>query len=361
MPARLARRHALGAAELFGVVLLAALAAAALAAWHAAETDRQTALRHATTGVAFASWLKAAHRHAQENDLSVLLAAGGGVLTPAVLQASGAAPRGLPAAFTGATMRLGVFPDAQGVGLAFAVLEPDEAHAGPGIRAGVVEAGLTLIGETGLAAPPRHLGPIETVLGSPLDPGTLVITADTLPLNTDQLFRRPQPGRPWLNAMVADVDLESRDIVNGGVIGGLEAEASGAARVAGEANVTGAAEAAGVEAADLEAAHVEAGDTLTVTAGLTVGALAAGPFTAASATVTGHLQATDLDTGTLAAQDVALASARVTRAIDAGEITVGTLTGSPRLATTSITAAGGVYGPSLTVSGTLTVGSCDGC
>ena len=364
MLARIVARHRRASAELFGMLLLAAVAVAALTAWHADERARQVALDRATTGVVFASWLKATHRHAQENDLSPLLAAGGGVLTPAALAASGAAPQGLPTAFRAATMRLGVIPDANGVGLAFAVLEPDQDHAIPGIRAGIVEAGLTLIGETGheSASPPRHLTRIETVLGGPLATGSLVVTADTLPLNTDQLYRRPQPGRPWLNALATDVDLETHDIRRGGAIGGIEAETSGTARIAGEANVNGEAQAAGVEADELEAAHVEAARTLAVTAGLTVGTLRSGALAAASATMTGHLESRNLATTTLAAQDVAVAAAAsVTTAIDAGRTTFGTLSGSPRLTTASISAAGGVYGPSLTVSGRLTAGSCDGC
>ena len=361
--ARLAARRRRGAAELFGVLLLAAVAIAALTAWQADERSRQVALERATAGVTFAAWLKAAHRHAQERDLSVLLAAGGGVLTPTVLRASAAAPPGLPAAIRAATMRLGVIPDADGVATAFAVLEPDLEHTLAGIRAGIVEAGLTIIGETGHASapPPRHLAAIEAVLGGPLGPGVLVITADALPLNTDQLFRRPQPGRPWLNALATDVDLETRDILNGGDIGGIEAAAGGAVTVAGQTRVTGAAEAARMEADELETAHVEAASTLTVTAGLTVGTLASGALAAAEATITGHLEARNLETATLAAQDVALAGGAVTRTVGADRITVGTLGGAPRLATASIRAAGGVYGPSLTVRGTLNAGSCDGC
>lgn len=353
-----------GAAELMGVLLIAAVAAAALAVWHTGEIRHRVAVDRATAGAVFAAWMRATHRTAQTQDLSTALAAGGTTLTPARIRAFGAAPPGLPGSVRGATMTLGVIPDATGVGMAFAVLDPQGMQDLAGIRAGIVAAGITRIGETshhsGVAVP--HRAAIEAVLGAPLDPGTLVLTADTLPVSAHHLYRRPQPGRPWLNAMSADLSFSATDVLDVDALNAESAAAAGAV-TAPLATVGGSVAAATMGSDALDAAHVDAGDTLTTTAELMVGTFTAtGAVAGASATVTGHLETTGITAGTLATQDVAVGgTATVTSDVAAGEVVAGTLPSLPTLSTTSFTAAGGVYGPRLNVTGTLTVGSCDGC
>ena len=361
---RILARRRRGAAELMGVLLMAAVAAAALAAWHADEIRHRAAVERATAGAVLAAWMRAAHRTAQTQDLSTALAAGGRTLTPAEIRSAGAAPPGLPGNVRGATMSLGVIPDAAGVAMAFAVLDPAGREDLAGIRAGIVAAGITEIGETshhsGKAVP--HRAAIEAVVGTPLDPGTLVITADTLPVSAHHLYRRPQPGRPWLNVMAADLSFSAADVLAVDALTAESAAASGTV-TAPAATVDGSVAAAAMEAAALDAAHVDAGSTLTTTAELMVGTLTTtGAVSGASAAVTGHLETAGIASGALATQDVTVgSSATVTSGVAAAEVVAATLPSLPTLATTSITAAGGVYGPRLTVTGTLTVGSCDGC
>ena len=361
---RILSRRRRGAAELMGVLLIAAVAAAALAAWHADEIRHRASVERATAGAVFAAWMRAAHRTAQTQDLSTALAAGGTTLTPAEIRAFGAAPPGLPGNVRGATMTLGVIPDAAGVGTAFAVIDPAGGEDLAGIRAGIVAAGITEIGETshysGRAVP--HLSPIEAVLAAPLDPGTLVITADTLPVSAHHLYRRPQPGRPWLNVMAADLSFSAADVLAVDAFTAQSAATSGAV-TAPAATVGGSLTAATMEAAALDAAHVDARATLATTAELMVGTLTTtGAIAGASAAVTGHLETAGITAATLTTQDVAVgAAATIASGVAADEAVAATLPSLPTLSTTSITAAGGVYGPRLTVTGALTVGSCDGC
>ena len=345
---RILARRRRGAAELMGVLLIAAVAAAALAVWHADEIRHRTAVDRATAGAVFAAWMRAAHRAAQTQDLSTSLAAGGATLTPARIRAFVAAPLGLPGSVRGATMTLGVIPDAAGTGMAFAVLDPAGAQDLAGIRAGVVAAGITEIGETshhsGTAVP--HRAAIEAVLAAPLDPGTLVITADGLPVSAHHLYRRPQPGRPWLNTMSADLSFSAADVLAVDALTARSAAATGSV-TAPLATVDGSVAAATMESAALNAAHVDAGDTLAIAAELMVGTFtAAGTVAGASAAVTGHLETTGITTGALATQDVTVGgTATVASGVAADEMIAGTVASLPTLSTASITAAGGVYWP----------------
>ena len=358
------RRRREGGADLFAVVLLATVAIAALTGWYAGEIRRSAANQHLAIGSVFAAWLAAAHRATQENDFVPLISTGGGVLTTARLRALGAVPPGLPDALKGATITLGVIDDGNGVPMAFAILSDTQADAVPDIRRGMARAGIVAIEPAG--GPPgsmaHHRSAIETATGALLPPSALFVTADTIPVHAGLLHRRPQPGRPWLTRMEAPIEADGHDITNASLVASLTATATSDSTAA-KATVDGEAVAPFLSAPTLDGARIAADGRLIVSADLLVGTLAAvGTITAAAAIVTGDLQAARLIGGTLAAQDVTLAgAATVISLLAAADVDTGTIPGAPSITSTSVRATSGVYGPALVVSGTLTVGSCDGC
>lgn len=358
------RRLRRGAVELLAVILLTVLAGVALAAWQAAEGRAVTRSRLAADGAVFAAWTFAAHRAAQTNDYSTAIAAGGTLLTPAAIRTAGAGPPGLRDTLVFATMTFGVIDDGNGVAMAFAVLDPARDEHLPGLVTGMVSTGITVAeyaaGPAGLLA--THRPAIEALVGTAIPTDAVYVTADALPVRAATLYRRSQPGRPWLTAMDADLDIATHALLDASTIA-TGTMTSTAAVQAGTLDVEGAASAASLSAVDLDAALVDAGAAFTLTGNLLVGTLTAiGALTPGSANVTGDLQAASLQATTLAAQDVTVAgSASITAGIAADRAAAGTLAGTPTVTTATVTASGGVYGPSLTVTGALTVGSCDGC
>lgn len=404
--ARLRTRHHRAAAELFGVVVVAALAAAALTAWTVAEFREQAFASQKTVGRTAAAWLRAAHRATQEDDWTAVAAGGGGLVTPASLAADGHAPPGLPAALQGVTMSLGVIADGTpaGVPMAFLVIDPDSSARTAGIHAGLIEAGITGIehvsGPAGLMA--AHRPAIEALVGA-LDTDAFFVTADSLPYVPATLYRRPQPGRPHLNRMETDLAFAGNALTNAaalhagaidhldpaidvldpttwpGVTTSSTTAVSRAAVVVDPASlvpgtttidttatlVPGAATLAAGTAtfAALEGAGIDAQAGFTVTADLAVGTLVTpSGVAAASATVTGALQAAALQAATVSAQETAIAGdTTVSATLATTSATTATIAGSPDVDTTTLDATGGVYGPTLTISGALTATSCDGC
>ena len=390
------------------MLALVAFAALALTAWMLAEYRGQTAAARMTAGHVAAAWLKAMHHPTQVDDWTAAVAAGGAVVTPAALETAGHPAPGLPATERAMAMTLGVISDgtAQAVPMAFLVVDPASPSASAGIHAGLIEAGVVIVehaaGPPGAMAP--HRAAIEALAG-PLDGDAFYVTADYGLAHVAQaLYRRPQPGRPRLNRMEADLDLAGNDIaaaaaLHAGAIDHLDAgidpldpdtwpgvtlasvtAVSTAGVVADPASLVpgtttidplatsvgpGAATLAASSAtfATLEGTSLDAAAGLTVTADLAVGSLVtSAALRSASATVSDHLQAAALQATTLTAQATTIAGATtVAGAIATPEAAAATIAGSPRVDTTTIAATGGVYGPHLRIAGRLTAGSCSGC
>ena len=363
---------------MLGVLLLAALAGAALAVhYEARERERGLALDRAA-GRVFAAWVTAAHRATQAHAEAFETALDGTVgilLTAARLRMLGTVPPGLPEQpGRHAAMTLGAIPDgsAQGVPMAFGVLEPGAARASA-LRAGALQAGLAAVAPGGGTLMERHRPAIEAALGRTLAADALYVTTDRgIRYRERALHRRAQPGRPWLNRMETALEMAPpaatdpddparRNIGGADAVSAEEAAVDTDISVGGTATVGGGAEAETVTADTVEAGDVQA-PALNVAAELVVGAAVTGPLAAGTATVSGRIEAGALMTaGTL---DAATLSAAGTATIEgptaardvAGERLdiSGTLAGSG-------TAAGGVYGPDAHISGLLTVGSCAGC
>ena len=405
---RILIRRRRAAAELFGVLVLVALAGAALTAWTLAEFREQVAAGRMTAGHVAAGWLLAMHRSTQETDWRAIVAGGGAVVSPASLAAAGHSAPGLPATQRGMTMVLGVIADGtpDAVPMAFLVLEPATVVATAGIHKGLIEAGVTGVefatGPAGAMA--AHRPAIEALVGT-LAPGAFYVTADTLALEPAVLYRRPQPGRPRLNRMETDLDLDRHDVAGAasllaGTIDHLDpaidpddattwpgvrmlstAVTSTAGAIADPASLLpgtltvdrtalsiepGAAmleASASATFAAFDGASVEAAAGLRVTSDLLVGSLVTRQsLRSAAANIAGGLQAATLEAAALRAQGTTIAGAtHVAGAIATPSAAAATVSGAPVVDTGTVTATGGVYGPSLTITGALTTSSCDGC
>ena len=209
-----------GAGALLGVLLLAALAGAALAAHYETRAAERAQALDRAAGRVFAGWVQAAHRATQvhadafEAALETQL---GIVLTVARLSALGAAPPDLPGRpGRNAAMTLGVIPDGTAgrvpgsspVPMTFGVLEPAPASRPTAMREGALEAGLAAVAPGGGTLMEAHRPAIEAALGRSLGADAFWVTAD-LGLRYDEraLHRRAQPGRPWLNRMEATLEM----------------------------------------------------------------------------------------------------------------------------------------------------------
>ena len=359
------RRYARGAGALVAVLLLLAVAGAALATYYAAEDDARRRALDRAAGRTFAAWMLAAHRASQERDFSGRLAGGTGfALTAAELRGFGAVPPGLPdRAGPDTTFTVGIVDDGAGVAMAFGVLESPRDGAVPAMRGGAVEAGLAALVETGGDETPMtaRLPAIERALGRPLPPGTLYATADWgVRYQDDVLYRRPQPGRPWLNRMETVLDAGGHDLRAAGDATGRSATVAGDAEADGGA-VDGDAAAARVRAASLEAGELGAA-ALAVSAALLVGRIrVVGAVSAGSVAATGRLEAGGLQTtGELTADTLAAAqSATVDGASSVRALDGETVTASGPLQTQRA-AASGVFGARAHIDD-LTVTQCQGC
>ena len=336
------------------MMLVAVVAIAALAVWNDGQRREVAHQRHTLAGETAAAWFLAAHRATQENDFRARIAGGGIVIDPA---AEGAAPPGLPAVPAVVT---GVIDDGAGVPMAFVVAAPSSLPAAPAFAAGARAAGMAAL-ETAASPGPMaaHVPAIEQALGRTLDGQEFYATADAaVAPRSDRLYRRAQPGRPWLNRMEAGL---SGTAVAAAAVNALSASATGIAS-AGSLDAGGDLGAASMTADSLEARRFEAAG-LAVTAGLAVGTLTAdGAAAGASAQVTGRLQAASATAGALSAQElVAATSVTATGAATGDDAVAGTAT-TPGPAGTGSTVARWLGGPALNVAGELTVlGSCDGC
>ena len=292
VPAFRGRRRARGAASLFAVFLLLALAAIWLA-WEARIEDRERRRALARSqGQGLALALASAHR-ASQVDASLHaenLAASGGAgyeLTAGALAAH--LPPGLPADRPGLT--LGILDDGGGVAMAFAVWETDDGPADAiddlddAIREGALAAGLRALatrGDTGAMA--GHLPAIEAVLGRAMAPGALYATADlALAYREHLLHRRAQPGRPHLTHMAQPLDFAATHAIAGAGTVSAGSTRSDTLAVSGDLSAAGARGNAGLRATGLTTLgplRVEAALTIGQAAGLTGETLAAGTVTA---------------------------------------------------------------------------------
>ena len=369
---RVRRRHFRGAGALLAVLLLIALSGAALMAYYTADDRARQLAAARDAGRVFAGWVLATHRAAQENGpvfVARLGLTGPFLLTPAELDALGAAPFGLPAlAGREAVFRLGVIGDGTlgGVPMAFGVLEGEAARVAA-MREGALAAGLVLLAQPGEeTAMEGHVPAIEAVLGGPLAVDALYVTADQGIRYRDRVMhRRPQPGRPELNRMAAELAMEAagvrRDIANAGAVAAERVEAE-TGDIGGNALTDASATAAGLEADTMEAREVDA-PALTVSGELTVGEAVTGSLSAASVAVSGRLEAGGFETaGSVTAPALAAA---VGVEVDGNTVVAGAMTGEVLDAGAQLVvgsaSATGVLGPSAEIAGGLTVGSCEGC
>ena len=391
-----------GAGALLGVLLLASLAGAALAAHYEARgAERLLALDRAA-GRVFAGWVQAAHRATQDHADAFEIALEtqlGVLLTVARLRTLGAAPPDLPERpGRDAAMTLGVIADGTARGapgrspvpgsslapgrspgpgsspvpMAFGVLEPRSPSRPTAMREGALDAGLAALAPGGGTLMEAHRPAIEAALGRPLAADALWVTADLgLRYRERAFYRRAQPGRPWLNRMetalrmappgaTGPADPARRNIVDAGDVGAEAAEIATDIAVGGNTDIGGRAEAGGAGAATVEAGDVAA-PTLEVTAALVVGTALTDRLKAGRVKATERLEAGALRTaGVLDAASLsASASVAVDGAVSGQEVAGEKLTVSGALGAAG-GAAGGVYGPDATI-GVLTVGSCAGC
>ena len=295
------RRRARGAASLFAVFLLLALAGLWLA-WEARIEDRERRRALARSqGQGLALALAAAHR-ASQVDASVhadrLTTSGGAGYELTAVALAAHLPPGLPADRPGLT--LGILDDGGGVAMAFAVWESDDGTGGPdpaggpadaiddlddAIREGALAAGLRALAtrdDTGAMA--RHLPAIEAVLGRAMAPGALYATADlALAYREHLLHRRAQPGRPHLTHMAQPLDFAGTHAIAGAGTVSAGSTRSDTLAVTGDLSAAGVDGRARLRAAGLTTLgplRVEAAHIIGQAAVLTGETVAAGTVTA---------------------------------------------------------------------------------
>ena len=372
-------RHRRGAGALLGVLLLAALAGAALAVHYEARDAKRVLALDRAAGRVFAAWVLAAHRAAQahaDTFETALKTHAGVLLSGARLQALGVVPPGLPERpGRHATMVLGVIADgtARRVPMAFGVIEPGGASRPSALRAGALDAGLRALAPGGGSLMEAHRPAIEAALGRPLAADALYVTADRgLHYRERALYRRAQPGRPWLNRMETDLamappgitdpaDPARRHIAGAGAVSAIAAAIGTDAAVGGTADIGGHAGAAGMTAATIEAGTLDA-PSLSVAADLVVGAAVTRGLVANAVAASLRLEAGALRTA--GALDAASLSGATTISIEgaaAADQLAGEALNVAGALSAARAAAGGVYGPDAAIAGLLTVGSCAGC
>ena len=368
-----------GAGALLGVLLLAALAGAALAAHYETRAAEHVQALDRAAGRVFAGWVHAAHRATQAHAdafETALETQVGIVLTVARLSALGAAPPDLPERpGRQAAMTLGVILDgtSRRTPMAFGVLEPAASSRPSAMREGALEAGLAAVAPGGGTLMEAHRAAIEAALGRSLGPDALWVTADRgLHYRERALYRRAQPGRPWLNRMETALEMAppgatdpadpARRHVNGaGAVDAESVEIGTDVAVGDTADIGGRADAAGLTAERVEAGDLAAA-ALAVTADLVVGAAAADRLAAGRVTAAGNLEAGAVrSTGALDASALSVAGAASVQGAAAARSVAGEKLDVAGALSGTRTAAGGVYGPDATISGLLTVGSCAGC
>ena len=390
------RRHRRGAAAVFTMLLVVGLTALALVAWHVADDAERRRLTARETGRAFGTWLQVAHAATMRNDYRAALVANpnGFAVAP------GSLPGRPPGLRVPAGMTLGVMSDGDGVPMAWAVIEVHEEERAS-VRNGAFESGLADVGVAGGyrgAMAGRVVG-VGVARGAAVPNGALFATADlAVAYEEDVLYRRRQPGRPWANTMDATLDFDGNDLEGGGRFEGQAATTVGGAESRGQASVEGDATAGELTAGEMDAAEVDAEGGMavvgTVSAGVArfTGDVNAGTVRADARVDAGSIGTLgNVDAGLLvvgASLDVVVVSgvsppngglltvngrlvgrelrvdgdlrapATTARSLDAATFGASGVVGQ----SVSVTGGtGAMFGPSARISGTMTVGNCNGC
>ena len=364
-----------GAAEIFLVLIVAAAAAAALLHHYRGLERAAVQEQREADGRIFAAWAMAAHRATMELDYSASMP-GGRTLSQAALATAGMAPPGLPDGTRHGTLFLGVIDDdpaaTPDVPMAFAVLRVAGDEKIPAVAAGARSEGLAFVERAGVGGPmtDRHRSRIETLLGAALGDEDLLVTADLgIRVDPAQLYRRAQPGKPWLAAMETDLDMSDAGATRRSLTGVAGLEAASADVVANaegdHATATSDVRAATAVSGTMTLTEVAA-DSVRVIGDLLIhgDVFLSGAATARSdAATTGRAQA---GTGTIAGAVAAGSLAATATLATPGTLDVaGTMTatsgeGSPAV-TTATAELGGLYGPTLTATSISVSGSCRGC
>ena len=365
------------------VLLLGVAAAFALLVWHESAAVERGKAEARDRGRLLAMWLRVAHDATMVTDYRPALAGDpdGFEVTPGSLAG---VPAGLPVP---PGLRVGVMDDGAGVPMAWCVLGVDDFSRGPA-RLGGLDGGLAAVGVAGAAGSPmadREAG-VAAALGSPVGPGNLFATADRgFAFEEEAVHRRAQPGRPWASRMDAELDLGGNDAVNGGNVDANSVVTSGAVESRTVASVAGGVGGATASLGSMGAEGVS-GDALRVNGGVETPVLeVAGAARAGTVAVTGRVEAGSfrtigqVDAGLLVVGGrlEGIATLTLSGGVDAREFSVGTSFVSSGSAAARVVGAGtmtanglngptialggDVFGPSARITGTLTVGSCNGC
>lgn len=364
-----------GAAEILLVLVVAAVAAAALLHHYRSLERAAVQEQRETDGRIFAGWVKGAHRATMELDMSASMPTGQ-ALSQAGLRAAGMVPPGLPEGTRHGTVFLGVIDDdpaaTPDVPMAFAVLQVDGNEKMPAVASGALLEGLAFVERVGDGGPmtDRHRNRIETVLGSALGDEDLLVTADLgIRIDPAQVYRRAQPGKPWLTAMETDLDMSDtlgtkRSLTGVGALDATSADILGdaegdSATAAGDV-FAATAEAGSMTLTSVEAESVRVIDDLLILGDIFLSGQATGR---GDATSQGRVQA---GTGTIvgavnAGSLAATATLSTPGLLDVtGAVRASNGEGSPIVTTTRVN-IGGLYGPRLTATTVNVSGSCQGC
>ena len=364
-----------GGAEIFLVLLVAAAAAAFLLHHYRGLERAAVSEQREADGRIFAAWAMAAHRATMEIDYAAAMP-GGQALSQAALRSAGMAPPGLPEGTRHGTVFLGVIDDdlaaTPDVPMAFAVLRVAGDEKVPAVARGALHEGLAFVERVGDGGPmaDRHRVRIETLLGAALGAEDLLVTADLgIRVDPSRLYRRAQPGKPWLAAMETDLDMSDAGDVRRAMTGVHALETASATTVA-DASADSAAATADVAAAtaaagtmtltSLSAGSVRVIDSLLIRGDVFLSGQATGE---ADASTPGRAQAGMASvTGAVNAGSLAAAAELATPGtLDVtGTMTASSGEGSPAVTTATAT-LGGLYGPTLTATTITVTGSCRGC
>ncbi len=360
------RRVFRGDAALALVMAVAVLSAAALASHYAGEIAARDRAVDRQAGRVFAAWFMAVHRAAQQRDLTALLGDRQGlVLELRQLRDWNAVPPGLPdQAGPQSRLTLGIANDGNDVPMAFAVLEPSPDQSPEALRAGAIASDLGAVAMIGDPPGPMavHVPMLEAVLNRQLAGDGLYVTADLgVRYRENLLYRRAQPGRPWLNRMDTALDAGLRQIDQVERLDAQEMQIDGPGQIGGPAVIDGGVSATDLAAARLTSTRLDAG-RMTVNTGLRADRAATETLAAELLGVADRLQgnrllsAGEVHAPNLTAGQGIMASGAVTTSdLDSRLIEI-----RERIATASI-AAEAAFAPDGTISGRLATGPCKGC
>ena len=370
-----------GAGALLGVLLLAALAGAALAAHYETRAAERVQALDRAAGRVFAGWMQAAHRATQAHAdafETALETQVGIVLTVARMSALGAAPPDLPerpgrhAAMTIGVMRDGTAAaDADGVRRAGArclVASHGDARgrAGGGPRGRGARPAVLSWRRTGRRSRRRW--------GGAWARDALWVTADLgIRYRERALHRRAQPGRPWLNRMETTLEMAPpgaadpadparRNIAGAGAVDAELAEIGADVAAGGDADGGRPRGCGGAEGGDGRGGRSRGGHARGERRSRGGRRSVTDRLAADRVTATGSLEAGAVrSTGALDAAALSVAGAASVQGATAAQGGRRRESRRGAVAERNGTAAGGVYGPDATISGLLTVGSCAGC